>query len=867
MRKLVISTSIAVALGITGCGSDETIEELQEQTPSASPFSRVVFDPGAGNISVPNDLLLLPGDDGFFDFTLNVPVDDPSDFSDPTNALNVLDGWSTSTPFTLAVSTPANTSLDASTLSAGVLIYEATLGLDNRDPECAQITVPSAGCKIGDQLTFGVDYVLSLSGGNTINVVPLRPLSPAQGYMLVITTDLQDSNGNPVQGSATWESVSADINQFPLSSESQLALQGLINSLIDPLLSIGFEREDISYVSAFTTQSTTTALETIKQLYVAEFAARSAAGDPAAGLALPRIVATDAAGPQNAMEALGLVNSDTVSGAVQLGISQLPPEAAALIPAIEATDFSVLQTCDGLLGTASGALESVFGPVNEFAQGVAAGVLGQVGAFCAAKIATATISLPYYSPVPTEENPLAPITEFWEAACDSGVVLAGAPAEVLASATPGPNAALCSQVGLADLRINDLPLDSARHITRFNPVPLPKGRVNGNEQLNVQITIPNPVVSTALGFPISEPESGWPVAMLMHGITGNRQQMLAISGALSVAGIATVAIDQPVHGERGFDVDGDGVDEINASVNVIDYMNLNSLPTGRDNLRQSVSDLLGLRLGLNAFIDASPTQAINLDSQNVSVMGVSLGAIASGSFAAIANMPFEGDLAPLSGLFEVKTASLESPGGGIANFLIESPAFGPQIRALLLLGGSEDFRNFLLSTQGTISVENSVLVASANAFLQALNAEQSAAIQSVFAQFVFAAQTVIDAGDPINYGAILGANTPTLMQTVVGDGGPVNLPDQVISVSTDLPLSGQLPYAGVVGLQAITSTTVDTTGEGVSGLVQFNSGAHASSLSPVASPSVTLEMQQQVAGFMASQGAVIPVTNESVIAN
>ena len=224
-------------------------------------------------------------------------------------------------------------------------------------------------------------------------------------------------------------------------------------------------------------------------------------------------------------------------------------------------------------------------------------------------------------------------------------MLAGAPAEALAAATPGPNAQTCSALGLADLRVNGEKLDSARNITKFNPYPQPTGGNMGTETLDVQVTIPDPAIAGVLGFPISMPEAGWPVVILAHGITSQKEDMLAITGTLSLAGIASVAIDQPLHGSRGFDLDGDGTDDLNAtSVSATHYMNLASLPTARDNLRQSVSDLLGLRLGLNAVIDNTATQNVKFDMGRVSIMGVSLGAITGGNFAAVANTSMGGDL-------------------------------------------------------------------------------------------------------------------------------------------------------------------------------------------------------------------------------
>ncbi|GEA11193.1 VolA/Pla-1 family phospholipase [Alteromonas sp. KUL49] len=867
MRKLILSTSVALALGLSGCGgSNETLSDIESETEVQTPFSRIVFDPAAGNLNVPNDLLMLPGDDGFFDYTLNIPVADPTDFADPQNALNVLDGWSTQHPFVIDVQTPVGVSLDESSLSAGVLLFEATLGLDQSDADCAQISTPSAGCKIGDQLQYGADYVLSLADSDTITFVPLKPLKPAHGYMLVMTTDLKDSSGKSVQGSTTWDSVRQDINTFPLSSEAQLSLQGLVNSLVNPVMSVGFAREEITYVSAFTTQSTSTALESIKALMVSEFAARAAAGDPTAATALPIITVSDVDVAPTAMEALGLVSADTVDGAVQLGIAGLPAEAAPLVPLIEATDFSMLQTCAGLAGTATGQLAGVWGAVNDFAVGVSTAILQQAGPFCAAQRFEGNVSLPYFLGVPSADNPLAPVNTFWEAACDSGIVLAGTPAEVLAVATPGPNYEMCTALGLADLRVNGEKLDSARNITKFNPIPQMNGGNMGTELLDVQVTVPDPAIATALGFPISKPEAGWPVAILAHGITSQKEAMLAITGALSLAGIATVAIDQPLHGSRGFDLNGDGVDDLNAtSVSATHYMNLASLPTARDNLRQSVSDLLGLRLGLNAVVDTTAGQGVDFDLSRVSVMGVSLGAITGGNFAAVANTTMGGQLAALDGMFAIKQASLESPGGGLAQFLLESPAFGPLIQGLLLSEASPEFGALLTQLYGTTDVTEAQLVQAVATFMGALEGDALAAVNAVFAEFAFAAQTVMDSGDPTNYAQTLGASTPVHMLTVVGDGTDENLPDQVIPVSTALPLSGQLPLASTIGLSQVSTTQMGT--DPLSGLVLFTSGAHASSLNPAPSAEVTLEMQSQVAGYISTDATVLPITNESVVAN
>lgn len=874
MKKLLVSTSIIAAVGLAGCGG-ETIEDIQADASLQTPISRIVFDPANGNLNIPNDLLMLPSGDTVFDFTLNIPVADPSDFSDPQNALNVLDGWSTNYPFQLNVDVPAGVELDPATLSAGIRIFEATLGLDIADPDCRAVAIPSAGCKVGDELTFGIDYVLSLSDRDTVAVVPLRPLKSAQGYMVVMSKQLLDLSGKSVEGSTTWDLVKQDINTNPLSSASQLQLQTLVNTYITALSSVGYSRDEVTYVQVFTTQSTDTVLSTIKQLQIGEFAQRLVSDAPqTAPLALPAISITSMSDSGNAMEKLALVSAPLIDSSID-GAVAASAALQALQPVIDVANFGSLTTCNGLLAAAGGqftlATGQTFGSpqadggINLLAQGVSQGVLQQVGPFCAATLYEGDISLPYYSPIPTVNNPLAPVNEFWESACTSGIILANAGA-ALAAATPGPNAELCQAAGLNDVRINGEKIDPARNLTKFSPVPLEKGSNDGKETLDVQMTIPNPTIAGALGFDIAMPEGGWPVVMLVHGITSQKEDMLAISGALSLAGFATVSIDQPMHGSRGFDLTGNGVDDLNATtVTPLHYLNLGSLPTARDNSRQAVADLLGVRLGLNAVVDATGSDMINVNGTDVSVMGVSLGAINGGMFAAVANAPFSGQLAPLSGMYKVQAASLESPGGGLATFLLESPSFGPLIKGTLLSEASPEFQALLAQTFGESVPTQAQLGQVANGFLAALSPEQLATVNSIFAQFAFAAQTVNDSSDPINYFSALAANTPVHMMTVVGDGTPESLPDQVIPISTSLPLSGQLPLAQLMQLQEIVSTVMST--ETVNGFVKFNEGAHGSSLTPASSQAVTLEMQSQVANYIASKGKVILVTNTDVVKN
>jgi hypothetical protein len=92
-----------------------------------------------------------------------------------------------------------------------------------------------------------------------------------------------------------------------------------------------------------------------------------------------------------------------------------------------------------------------------------------------------------------------------------------------------------------------------------------------------------------------------------------------------------------------------------------------------------------------------------------------------------------------------------------------------------------------------------------------------------------AAQQVVDAVDPINYG-FASAQNAIVLHEVVG-GGSV-LPDQVIpNTVAGAPLSGTEPLIRALGLPTITNNTPSQP-PGVRGAVRFIVGDHGSLLSP-----------------------------------
>ena len=868
MKKLLISTSIAAVFVLAGCGGGDELKQIQVDTPKSRPASRIMFDPANSVLNVPSDLffaLVEQTDDG----TLEMPDEvagqangGTPDFGNPSAALGALDGWSTQHPFTFATSHPAGISLDADSVSTpgAVRIFKGAIGGDLNDPDCTSAP-PISGCKVGDELTFGVDFVTQASGNN-IAVVPLKPLEGSTTYYVVATNKLLASDKQPLKPSTSYESLSADINQFPLATESQLGLQGLINSYEAVLVGqAGVPADSIIFSFTFTTQSTTEIVNTVKQLAIAPFAQAFSAA-LAGG-------ADQATAAQTAAQYLPVIAAN--QGVAPTAFELLAP---TLLGAQYADLAAVgLNTCSGLIA----AVTNPSSPLNP----TATAVFPQVASFCAASLKQGSVNLPYYL------STTDPLNGRWTAACTNGLALQTIGADNIpalignGTLTVGPNNDLCQAASggrLLDLDTSNLGLNDLRHVTRYSPIPARQGRnEDGTETLTVQITVPDPAVVNLLASlpdsgvaPISKPDAGWPVVILQHGITSKKEDFLAITGALSIAGFATAAIDHPLHGSRGFDIDGKIINSSGGfGGSTTDYLNLASLLTTRDNNRQSVVDTLGLRLGLNAVVDLTGG-SIDLDGSDVSFIGQSLGSITGISTVAIANESF-GATNPLSnfdGMFKFDRAVFNVPGGGTASFLIESPSFSALIKGSLLASASADFQQFL----GAYAAENDIPIAQAVApafvaFEAILNDAQKAEINGTFASFVFAAQTITDASDPNNFAAMLAANSDFMIQEVIGGGvnddGNTALPDQVIPNSTvsSPTFAGTEPLAKFAGVSGVSSTTVGN------GLVRFIAGEHSSLLNPTLSVGVTTEMQRQAALFIAAEQPTIVVTNTGVVAN
>ncbi len=189
---LLTLTSIVL---LQACSSSSNSPRAVDAPPATNPGGGVVtgvieaiFNPASGDptqVPIPTNLFLS----GTTDLTMNIPVADPTDFSDPLVAINALDGFSTVAPWSTNFSVPVAA---ASVNPGSVKVYEVTLS----GPGGAVIGVNA-------ELTFGVDFVAA-ANGSSVAIVPIRPLKQLTSYMAVITNGIQDEDGNAATPSQTY---------------------------------------------------------------------------------------------------------------------------------------------------------------------------------------------------------------------------------------------------------------------------------------------------------------------------------------------------------------------------------------------------------------------------------------------------------------------------------------------------------------------------------------------------------------------------------------------------------------------------------------------------------------------------------------
>ncbi len=809
-KKTLISLAVASSLGLTGCfdsgstGKNANPNYRITDTTIDNTLIRPVFNPilTAPDFSVPANydlvLLLGAGQSTNYDFTGFTSGTDAA-----SNTISDLAGFSTSGQIDVRF----NGSLDPSTVIENQTVHLVPIKMLPVSDNTPNIELTANPSYINSADPFDLTKyasqdirveVISLDGttNNTIRITPLKPLENQTKYIVIITNGVKGSDGRSTAQSIGYSQMAGD---GPLGTSALQSVRDLVKGgqkLAKGWLSANGINQDVTLAYTMTTSNTQTVLNSITSpatyltklgqqvvLYSALQVVRDNLPETATASTVFAALADALSDqPKNTelAQAVGaavgpyIANSSLGQQIVSSVVAQLPfprrrtsafysstTKGAETLPAIASSGNSSLITAASNVSVTEGAIE-----------------------------------LPYYLQLPGSDGS-GLVEGMWRAST---------------TVESGLNAAIDSKKGTYPTLSNfKFPRDSdgTFNVTQYMPFP----------EENAKTAVPVTAFYPDTGCAITD------VVIFQHGITVDRSvaQIPAINIAAQTLGlgkcVATIAMDQPLHGLGGSTVGTvpgltPGQNYINASdFPNSDYVgerhfnftaipgtltpkkasaitdvqsgslaiNLASLQTTRDTLRQGVVDLLNLASTIKSGAfdidgDDGVYGATSLQSANFHFVGHSLGGITGTPFVTLAkDSTLRASYGPLgfSAYYpDFSSISLMNTGSQLSKLGENSSAFSTTI-----LGGLSG------ATGGTV-VQGT----------------------SSFETFMYVWQSALDSTDPVNFGTRLGASVGTtglLISEVVGD---LTVPNEAnvspLGKALSAPLAGTEPLMALVNLGA-----------------------------------------------------------------
>lgn len=797
MKQVIKLSLLCSALWLAGCG-DETnssgastevvYESYIQQALQRDTTIKFALSGKDANVPLPS-FALMNAKDG----TLEIPSGSNTSGSNPLVAMGQVDGWPITMPLFLDFK---GAGLADNTITSGIYLYELTDSMTGS---------PS----IKTLLTNGVDYTaISSAASDKILIVPTKALNASSEYILAVTSEVSDANGNPVGTSASYAALKS---KNKIYSEGDIATLQKVTQGVEKIFQLsGVDETQIVYSTWFSTQSVSNTL----------FATRGA-------------TASALASGSNQLETvwkqtgIGLDTAYTM----QLGMP---------------VDFVTALTNDINFSNYIGA-DKKAAVITAFNTAPTVSV----------DVTKGTVRLPYYLETGSNWN-----TQPFESAMPSLAKIKAALADSKEQLTIGSQLLAAGidtsklatdaseQLKLMGLRLtksDGTALDPERYITRYSPVP----KVKSVQDVPFLLFTPNGSTPTN-------------IVIYQHGVTTAKENAYAFAKNLTAAGLAVMAIDLPLHGERSLD------STRSANSDPLAYINLTYLAVARDNLRQSILDVLGLRAALTLsqpLFTGTPLSGINVGTgSKVRMLGHSLGGIVGTSAIAESNKTLGSTAA--DAMYSFSGAAIQNSGGQISNLLLGSEYFGPQIKHNVALSASTEYKGF--ADAQCASLDDSTCYKS---FETSATEEQRAQVTSGFQMFSYAAQTLLDTIDPysvvstkLNNG---GLTTPLYFSEVDADSVvPNKVSNQTDSGDYLSPqFAGTEPLATLLGLTTVNAGQPAPNAS--KSFVQFNSTAkHSTFVAPQDAGYADLahhtEMQTETADFLVND-SLDAITNTAVL--
>ena len=597
-KKTLISLAVASTLGLTGCFDSSNDNKNANSSPQNTPTAIdgktwPIFNPATGQLPLPNDLIFdSEQGDGTFG------VDDTA--PPVTTALNELSGASTVAPAVIQT----NGQLDINTVKYGKSVHLIELAYASEDPlQALSVSEPpTLGLATGSAPVMARADVVTLDGSSAIRILPLEPLKPKKRYVVLVTTDVKDVNGDSIIQDPVYANITAEgTAQNPdagLVNGALSPIRTLANKLWEPLAlayakaaGTPITEDQIALTYSFTTSNDEKALQ-----YIAE---------PAAWFAdqLESFIKVSAA---KQAVAGGAADYASVKATVDGAYTAFPniPLGDSGKPAVEA-------------------LSNLYGSEAPCSATVSVG--GETAVECAAVALASNFAASGALPTPT---PLSRTAGDFNLGSPKPVGLVSAVASstltALKQANLAPNDVLAVQ-GTVDLPYY-LGTSGADLVTKSWVADSSLATDLNTAFTGTGLSIPqaDPSVSTAVNhifpFPKKQADVEAPtlvlypanptikgVVMFQHGITTDRSTALTIGSAMAANGYVVVAIDQPLHGIAPVDSDAQKA----LASQLIDGGIAAGVPltNNETNVNDLIAGTLNIKFVIRAGAASNPTEA------------------------------------------------------------------------------------------------------------------------------------------------------------------------------------------------------------------------------------------------------------------
>ncbi|KJY76313.1 VolA/Pla-1 family phospholipase [Vibrio nigripulchritudo] len=815
MSKKFSISLLASALILAGCGNDNQVtgdptnnlESYLTESINRATTIKFTLQGKDANVPLPTNLFLNP-EDG----TLNIPPGADTAISNPKVGMGYADGFATSTPIYISLE---GKGLASQTVSSGVRVFKLAKKLTDSTLLPTDVT----------ELTFGVDFVAqsvkkaSDNSDSTLIIVPIKPLDEKSEYMFVLTDDITDSDGNAIGTSSSYASLKTSTVTY--TSGSLASAQSLIKGQEKIAALKGIDAKKIVYSAWFTTQS-------VGDVVFSTTAKLAGYRDNLASLW------KNSANPSSA----------DLSGVYGMTFGATSTFSDALTADTAFTKY-VAEGDDTKSATMKAGIATVYaaGSVNTTNLNVSRG----------------TVTLPHFLESSLDKFSTTP----FESAMPSLAILNNALQDddlkgvigaqlVSAGINPASLNSPAEQeklVGLELKKPDGTALDSARILSRYSYIP----KIKSVKEVPYILFTPSTV------------DANTKLVIYQHGITSAKENLYTFAANLTGENLAVIAIDHPLHGERSLS------DSISANKDALFYLNLKALPVARDNMRQSVLDLIGLRIALGkANFASTPLNGFTISGTNVKLMGHSLGGITG--FTSLTTAQAASSVVSGSDNFlKFSSGAYPNAGGHIAELLFASASFGPQIKHNLAKEADKSYAAYASSCQ----------LKDADCYKNFETAQPAAAktIEAKLIPFKVAAQTLVDTVDPYSIASSAeyfdsGNTFPSMLVQSDGDQTVPNNGYKGQNTS-DEPLSPTVAFVGTealatkLGLTAITGSA-NTSYTGSRPFVQFNGTAsHTSLLGPKKDDNSdvphVLETRKVIADFLENDSLTPAVANTATL--